>query len=219
MRRKSCLTFLLNSNHQINFKSKSAIRSGNIKKKEKKQYSTFSCGKGEGVFALVLPRRTTFWTITLIIILCFAAPSYFILKYSMSDFSDKFVFVRLSLQQPLDFKQILLTLFFIDSFKTSQLLFFFFFLLLHSHVREELGHPAWNKTMLPTGWPLAAFVLPALGSRGARGRGVQHAGGTLVARRGHTAPHASSSANHLPISLGGRGRGRQALGASRSAEV
>lgn len=124
MRRKSCLTFLLNSNHQINFKSKSAIRSGNIKKKEKKQYSTFSCGKGEGVFALVLPRRTTFWTITLIIILCFAAPSYFILKYSMSDFSDKFVFVRLSLQQPLDFKQILLTLFFIDSFKTSQLLFF-----------------------------------------------------------------------------------------------
>lgn len=137
MRRKSCLTFLLNSNHQINFKSKSAIRSGNIKKKEKKQYSTFSCGKGEGVFALVLPRRTTFWTITLIIILCFAAPSYFILKYSMSDFSDKFVFVRLSLQQPLDFKQILLTLFFIDSFKTSQLLFFFFSFFFSTPMLEK----------------------------------------------------------------------------------
>lgn len=210
MRRKSCLTFLLNSNHQINFKSKSAIRSGNIKKKEKKQYSTFSCGKGEGVFALALPRRTTFWTITLIIILCFAAPSYFILKYSMSDFSDKFVFVRLSLQQPLDFKQILLTLFFIDSFKTSQLLFF----LSSSPLpcQRRTGPPCLEQNRAPHRMAAGSLCVASTWKPWCEGPGC-------AACRGHAAPHASSSANHLPISLGGRGRGRQALGASRSAEV
>lgn len=82
-----------------------------MRKKEKTQYSLVSCGKREGGCALVPPKRTIFWTITLIRALCLAVPSYFILKYSMSDFSEKFVFVKLSLQQPREFKQILLPLF------------------------------------------------------------------------------------------------------------
>lgn len=108
MRRKSCLTFLLNSNHQINFKPKSTIRSGDIKEKGKAAGRLLCRGTGRGC-ALVLPKRH--------FVDRDAAQSpvpgilsHFILKYSISGFWDEFVSVRLSLQQPPEFKRLLFPL-------------------------------------------------------------------------------------------------------------
>lgn len=81
MRRKSCLTFLLNSNHRISFKSRSE-----------------SEGAVEGAGAeaeLCCSHRGISWTVTLLSAPCLP-PSHSTLKFSISALWDEFVSVRLS---------------------------------------------------------------------------------------------------------------------------
>lgn len=108
MRRKSCLTFLLNSNHQINFQSESTIRSGAMKEKGRAVGWQLCRGTGRGC-ALVLPKRHFLDRD--------AAQSpvpgilfHFILKYSISAGWDEFVSVSPSLQQRREFTRLLLPL-------------------------------------------------------------------------------------------------------------